>query len=125
MKVVGEKRLLQLNELDKIKFQAYKNAKLFKEQTKKWHDIHILKKVFKVGNFVLLFNSRLWLFLGKLKSRWSSSFQVVRVFPYGALELMNTKGETFKANGHRCKVYYGDLMPQKKASLALQSQPPH
>ena len=35
MKVTGEKRLLQLNELDEIRFQAYENTKLFKEQTKK------------------------------------------------------------------------------------------
>ena len=125
MKVAGEKRLFQLSELDEIRFQAYENAKLFKEQTKKWHDAHILKKVFKVGDFVLLFNSRLRLFPGKLKSRWSGPFQVVHVFPHGALELMNTKGETFKANGHRYKVYYGGLMPREKASLTLQSQPPH
>ena len=31
MKVAGEKRLLQLNELDEIRFQAYENTKLFKE----------------------------------------------------------------------------------------------
>ena len=92
MKVTGEKRLLQLNELDEIRFQAYKNAKLFKEQTKKWHDSHILKKVFKVGDFVLLFNSRLRLFSEKLKSRWSGPFQVVHVFPQRALGLMNTPG---------------------------------
>ena len=71
LKSVGERRLLQLNELDEICLQAYKNAKLFNEKTKKWHDAHIMKKDFKVGDLVLLFNSRLKLFPGKLKSRWS------------------------------------------------------
>ena len=62
MKAAGEKRLLQLNELDELQFQAYENTKLFKDKTKRWHDAHILKKEFRVGNLVLLFNSRLKLF---------------------------------------------------------------
>ena len=70
MKVNGEKRLLQINELEKLRFQAYDNAKFFKERTKKWHDAHIQKKNFRVGDCELLFNSRLHLFPGKLKSRY-------------------------------------------------------
>ena len=79
VKASGKKRLLQLGELDEIRLQAYENAKLFKEITKKWHDAHILKKTFNVGDFVLLFNSCLRLFLGKLKSRWSGPFRVTQV----------------------------------------------
>lgn len=33
-----DKRLLQLNELDEFKNQAYETAKLYKEKTKQWHD---------------------------------------------------------------------------------------
>ena len=76
MKAAGEKRLLQLNELDEFRFLAYENTKLFKEKTKRWHDAHILKKEFKVGDLVLLFNSRLKLFPSKLRSRWSGPFKV-------------------------------------------------
>lgn len=56
---------------------------------------------------MLLFNSKLKLFPGKLKSRWSSPFLVHRVFPHGAIELKNqSNGDTFKVNGQRLKPYY-------------------
>ena len=34
----GEKRLLQLNELEEFCLEAYHNAQHFKEKTKRWHD---------------------------------------------------------------------------------------
>ena len=68
-KLAGEKRLLQLSELDEFRNEAYENARIYKEKTKAWHDNHIARKEFEVGQQVLLFNSRLKLFLGKLKSR--------------------------------------------------------
>ncbi|XP_055961915.1 uncharacterized protein LOC130015571 [Mercurialis annua] len=111
-KAAGEKRMLQLNELDEIRFNAYENAKLYKEKTKRWHDAHISPKTFEVGAFVLLYNSRLRLFPGKLKSRWSGPFKIRHVATHGALELENQKGETFKVNGHRCKPYLGPLTDQ-------------
>ena len=48
---------------------AYESSRIYKERTKGWHDKHILRKDFNVGDRVLLYNSRLKLFLGKLKSR--------------------------------------------------------
>ncbi|XP_073221485.1 uncharacterized protein [Cicer arietinum] len=63
-----EKRKLQLSELDELRLGAYENVKLYKERTKKWHDKHIKIREFKEGDFVLLFNSRLKLFPGKLRS---------------------------------------------------------
>ena len=68
-KVVGEKRLLQLNELDEFCNEAYENAHIYKEKTKAWHDKHIMRREFVPGQQVLLFNSRLQLFPGKLKSK--------------------------------------------------------
>ena len=75
-KVVGEKRMLQLSELDEFHNEAYENARIYKEKTKDWHDKHIMRKEFEAGQRVLLFNSRLKLFLRKLKSRWSGPFTV-------------------------------------------------
>nr|GMD63579.1 protein NYNRIN-like [Ipomoea batatas] len=49
---------------------AYENAKIYKERTKYFHDKRILRRSFEPGDQVLLYNSRLKLFLGKLKSRW-------------------------------------------------------
>ena len=67
--VAGEKRLLQLNEVDEFRHEAYENAKRYKERTKAWHDKYIVRKEFESGQQVLLFNSRLKLFPRKLKSR--------------------------------------------------------
>ncbi|XP_050207647.1 uncharacterized protein LOC126657066 [Mercurialis annua] len=104
-----QKRLLQLNELDEFRLSAYENAKLYKEKTKKWHDAHIVPKKFTEGSHVLQYNSRLRLFPGKLKSRWSGPFKVRNVADHGAIELKNASGETFKVNGQRCKPYLGPL----------------
>ena len=84
---------------------AYENAKLYKDCTKIWHDKYLLKKEFHKGELVLLYNSRLRLFLGKLKSRWTDPFKVVKVYPHGTVDLTNAKGQIFKVNGHRLKSY--------------------
>jgi hypothetical protein len=102
----GGSRILQLHELEEFRNQAYENAKIYKEQTKKWHDKKIQKKEFREGQLVLLFNSRLKLFQGKLRSRWSGPFVINKVLPHGAIELKNDKnGDTFKVNGQRLKPY--------------------
>ena len=61
-KVSGEKRMLQLTKLDEFRNEAYKNARIYKEKTKAWHEKHIMWKEFEAGQKVLLFNSRLKLF---------------------------------------------------------------
>jgi len=104
--LAGEKRLMQLNELDEFRLHAYDSARVYKERTKKWHDKHILQREFHVGDKVLLFNSRLRLFPGKLRTRWSGPFTVAEVNKFGSVTLQTDKGETFKVNGQRLKVYY-------------------
>ena len=52
----GEKRFLQLNELEEFQHPAYENAKIYKEKTKAWHVKHIIRKEFKLGQQVFLFN---------------------------------------------------------------------
>ena len=84
---------------------SYENAKLYKDHTKMWHDKHLTKKDFYERELVLLYNSRLKLFPGKLRSRWSSPFKVVKVHPYGAIEISDDTGKVFKVNGHRLKPY--------------------
>ena len=73
----GEHRKLQMNELEKIRLNAYENARLYKEKTKLWHDKRISKRQFHVGDKVLLYQSRLRLFTGKLRSRWYGPFEVI------------------------------------------------
>nr|GEX27643.1 reverse transcriptase domain-containing protein [Tanacetum cinerariifolium] len=60
----------------------------------------------------LLFNSRLKIFSGKLKSRWSGPFTISQVFPYGTVELSQPDGPKFKVNGHRLKHYFREDVPK-------------
>ncbi|KAL2458495.1 Uncharacterized protein Adt_45920 [Abeliophyllum distichum] len=46
----GETRLLQLNELNEFRIDAYENSVIYKERTKHWHDKHIRQRVFQVGD---------------------------------------------------------------------------
>jgi len=66
----GIARKLQLQELEEIQNDVYENARIYKEKTKSLHDRMITRKEFHVGDKVLLYNSCLKLFLGKLSSRW-------------------------------------------------------
>ncbi|XP_071687922.1 uncharacterized protein [Rutidosis leptorrhynchoides] len=96
----------QLNELDELRLDAYENSVIYKEKTKLWHDNRIKNpKEFKEGDLVILYNARYKLTPGKLKSRWNGPFIVNKMFPYGIIELVNSKGEEFKVNGHRVRPY--------------------
>lgn len=118
-KISGEHRILQLHELEEWRHEAFENAKLYKERTKQWHDQKIIHKTFDEGQMVLLYNSRLRLFPGKLKSRWSGPFRVVRVFISGAVELIAKDGSSFIANGQRLKIYRGMDVDRDKNSTPL------
>ncbi|GJV59114.1 DNA-directed DNA polymerase [Tanacetum coccineum] len=87
LKTAGDHRKLQLNELSELHDQAYENSLIYKEKTKKLHDSKIKNRIFNVGDQVLLFNSRLKIFSGKLKSRWSGPFTITEVYPYGTAKL--------------------------------------
>ncbi|GKE40968.1 reverse transcriptase domain-containing protein [Tanacetum coccineum] len=92
LKTAGDHRKLQLNELSELRDQAYENSLIYKEKTKKLHDSKIKNRIFNVGDQVLLFNSRLKIFSGKLKSRWSGPFTITEVYPYGTAKLSHADG---------------------------------
>ena len=56
------KQKVQLNELEEIRNETYESSRIYKEKTKATHDKMISRKSFKVGQKVLLFNTRLKLF---------------------------------------------------------------
>ncbi|GJX96204.1 reverse transcriptase domain-containing protein [Tanacetum coccineum] len=112
IKTAGDHRKVQLNELNELRDHAYENSLIYKEKTKRIHDSKIKNRVFNIGDRVLLFNSRLKIFSGKLKTRWSGPFTVTQVFPYGTVELSQNSGPNFKVNGHRLKHYFGGDVPQ-------------
>ena len=117
--LAGEKRLLQLSELDEFRNEAYENARIYKEKTKAWHDKHITRKEFTAGQQVLLFNSRLKLFPGKLKSRWSGPFKVTKVFSHGGAEVTHPEKGTFSVAPQRLKPYYGGEFLADKQIIPL------
>ncbi|XP_060190638.1 uncharacterized protein LOC132619897 [Lycium barbarum] len=123
MSLAGEKRLLQLHELDEFRLGVYKNEKLYKEKTKRWHDKHIQHREFSPGQQVLLFNSRLRLFPGKLKSRWSGPFVVSKITPHGAVEIQTTdRVRKFLVNGQRLKRYWGGNFDKEKEQVLLDDE---
>nr|GEZ32899.1 reverse transcriptase domain-containing protein [Tanacetum cinerariifolium] len=111
IKTAGDHHKLQLNELSELHDQAYENSVIYKERTKKLHDSKIKNRIFNVGDQVLLFNSHLKIFSGKLKTHWSGPFTITQVFSYGTIELSQPNVPNFKVNGHHVKHYFGGDIP--------------
>ena len=103
---VAAARVLDLNELEELRLNCYRNASIYKAKTKQWHDSRIQAKKFTEGQQVLVFNSRLKLFPGKFRDKWNGSYCVKTVLPNGVLELQHpNSGDTFKVNDHRVKIF--------------------
>ncbi|XP_022889495.1 uncharacterized protein LOC111405035 [Olea europaea var. sylvestris] len=119
LKAAGEKCLLQLNELDELRMEADGNSRLYKGCSKKWHDMHIQRREFKVGQKVLLYNSRLKLFPGKLRLRRSGPYTITQVFPHGEVEITHDNKGTFKVNGQRLKHYWSGNFSKEKSTVHL------
>ena len=96
----GLKRLLDINELEELRNDAYFNSRIVKDKLKKWHDQLIACKNFKQGDQVLLYDSKLHLFPGKLKSRWTRPFTIQEVYPHESVDLLNS-------NDNRCSRLMG------------------
>ena len=111
--------MFQLSELDEFRNESYKNARIYKERTKAWHDKHIARKEFEAGQQVLLFNSRLKLFPGKLKSIWSVPFTVTKVFPHGGEEVTHLEKGTFIVNTQRLNPYFEGEFHENKQTIPL------
>nr|GEY64235.1 hypothetical protein [Tanacetum cinerariifolium] len=116
LQTTGDHIKVQLNELNELRDQAYENSLIYNEKTKRLHDSKIKDHVFSIGDRVLLFNSRLKIFLGKLKTRWSGPFTITHVFPNGTVELSQTNGLNFKVNSHRLKHYFREDIPKMVVS---------
>ncbi|XP_057739888.1 uncharacterized protein LOC130956992 [Arachis stenosperma] len=106
---------LQLEELECIRLEAYENSRIYKEKVKAVHDQNIKRREFRAGDQVLLYNSRLRLIPGKLRSRWDRPYMVEKVEPYGVVNLSHPSSPTFfRVNGHRLKLYHGAKVKNNK-----------
>ncbi|GKF53372.1 hypothetical protein Tco_0160282, partial [Tanacetum coccineum] len=103
----AKKHFMELNELMELRDGAYENTWIYKKRTKRWHDSRLHgDKNFKVGDKVLLFNSRFKMPPGKLKSRWYGPNVVKTVYQYGTVEIIDRNRISFKVNGQRLKKYH-------------------
>ncbi|XP_071918914.1 uncharacterized protein [Coffea arabica] len=91
---------LQLQEFEEIQNQAYENAVIYKEKNKIFHDQQISRKTFDCRQKVLLYHSKLKLFL---------------------VEIQSLKMEKkFVVNGHRLKPYYEGFPVERVEMMQLE-----
>jgi len=110
----------QLNELEEMRLNAYNSSCLYEERIKAYHDKKLLKREFQTGQLVLLFNSRLRLFPGKLNSIWSGPFVVKQVRSHGAVEIKDAKSKrSWLVSGQRLKHYVGGEFERLIALITL------
>jgi hypothetical protein len=103
-----------MHALDELRNSAYESARLFKEKVKMWHDRNILKRTFTAGDKVLLFNSRLKLFPGKLRSRWDGPYEIEEVYNSGAGCLKGGKNGPWIVNGQCLKIYLANEQKEER-----------
>nr|GEV15698.1 reverse transcriptase domain-containing protein [Tanacetum cinerariifolium] len=92
LKIAGDHRKVQINELNELRDQAYENSLIYKEKTKRLHDSKIKDRVFNIGDRVLILNSRLKIFSSKLKSRWSGPLPFLRFITMAPSSYHNSTG---------------------------------
>lgn len=68
---------------------------------------------------VLLYDSRLKLFSGKLNSRWSDPFKLVKIYPHGAVDLNEKIENEFKIDEKRVKTYLCDPLNDAKITMDM------
>ncbi|RVW13142.1 hypothetical protein CK203_104959 [Vitis vinifera] len=117
---VGLKRFLNLNELEELRNDGYINSKIAKERLKRWHNQLVSRKDFQKGQRVLLYDSKLHIFPGKLKSRWIGPFTIHQVHSNGVVELLNSNNtSSLKVNGHRLKPFVEPFSRDKEECILL------
>ena len=100
----GKAQKLALGDLEELRDEAYECAAAYKDKIKKVHDAKLRLKKIEVGHKVWLYNSRLKLFLGKLKSKWTGPYLVTRVGNYGEVAIEDFDDHLRQVvNGHRLK----------------------
>lgn len=105
------KRLQQINKLDEARLLALQWTVIIQQQRSKWHDSLIKKKTFQKGDWALLYDSRFQDFPSKLKTIWLGPYEIQEVHNNGTLTLTTINGSihSFKANGHRVRLYHKPL----------------
>ena len=105
-----------MNELDELRRESYESSIIYKERLKLFHYKNIVRKTFEPHKKVLLYSSRLHIFPGQLRSRWTGPFMVKVIHPYGAVEIENPEnGKIFKVNGQLLKPFLENFDRQESS----------
>ncbi|XP_016700017.1 uncharacterized protein [Gossypium hirsutum] len=100
METVGRARKLDIQELEEIRNDAYKNARVYKEKTKAFHDKMITRKQFSIGQKVLLYDSTLKIFAVEIQSEETR--------------------KCFKVNGQQLKPFYENFQMHTIEEIVLE-----
>ncbi|GJW66055.1 reverse transcriptase domain-containing protein [Tanacetum coccineum] len=112
-----------LNELAELRDGDYKKTKIYKEWTKKWHDSRLSgDKDFKIGDKVLLYNSRLKMHPRKLNSKWNSPNIVKTKYYEGDIDKEDDEVIEFE-NGVTWGRRESNLKTLIKTKVLLRRQP--
>ncbi|KAL1568805.1 hypothetical protein AAHA92_00367 [Salvia divinorum] len=77
-----------------------------------------------LGDVVLLHNSRLSLFPGKLKPKWNGPYMIKKIYDSGTIELLAPDGILFQANGYRVKKFYSsEKVVEEEEEIPLEEPP--
>jgi hypothetical protein len=118
LKLAGRNRKIQLAELEEWREKAYHSSKICKYRTKRWHDKSIKPKEFKVGDKVLMFNSRVKLFSeGKFRSKWKGPYTTINTSSHGAITFQDNDGKIFKVNCQHLKVFHEPLNSNEEVDV--------
>ncbi len=100
-------RLAKILELEEDRFIAGFQQQVYKAREKAWHDRHIKKKHFQIGDLVLLYDSKFMNFPGKFKTHWKGPYIVQKLTNGGTVQLAKFNGEIFPSmvNRSRLKKY--------------------
>ena len=98
-----------MNELDELRRESCESSRIYKERLKLFHDKNIVRKTFEPHQKVLLYSSRLHIFPGKLRSRWTGPFIVKVVYPYDAVEIENPENGRSALSG--CSFSVISILP--------------
>ena len=89
---VVEERLLQLIHLEEELFIAGFHLSVEKKRQKVWHDRHIKRNNFEVGALVLMYYSKFFKHLGKLKTHWLGPYVIKEISDGGVVKLEKLDG---------------------------------
>ena len=119
-----QQRMMQLNELDKVRQDALQQTIMVQQQRIKWHNKFIRKKEFQVGDWDLLFDSKFKYFKGKFTTHWLGPYEIQEVFDNGSVRIKTIDEEeaSFLVNGHKLKVYNKPLNRDEFVSSFCQDE---